>query len=137
MLAHFLQMGEGGGWEFGAVVLEGGVDFGGEGGERDGGMRWPVAGEKVVVEDIDEDAGEAAEGWIEALDAAAEDGVGVGEGVDAAVALECIQREGELTADRERARELLFEAGQLFQDKFKNVQKAIETYESVLARAPT
>jgi cellulose synthase operon protein C len=56
---------------------------------------------------------------------------------DAATSLECIQREGELTADRERARELLFEAGQLYQDKFKNVQKAIETYEAVLARAPT
>jgi tetratricopeptide (TPR) repeat protein len=50
--------------------------------------------------------------------------------------LECIQREGEITADRERARELLFEAGQLHQDQFKNVQKAIETYEAVLARAP-
>lgn len=56
---------------------------------------------------------------------------------DAAVALECIQREGELTADRERARELLFEAGQIYQDKFKNVQKSIETYEAVLSRAPT
>lgn len=56
---------------------------------------------------------------------------------DAAVALESIQREGELTADREKARELLFEAGQLYQDQFKNTKQAIETYEMVLSRSPT
>lgn len=55
---------------------------------------------------------------------------------DPKAALECIEREGELTADRDRARELLFEAGQVQQDQFKNVQKAIETYEAVLARSP-
>jgi tetratricopeptide (TPR) repeat protein len=55
---------------------------------------------------------------------------------DGPVVLESIQREGEITADRERARELLFEAGQIHQDKFKNVQKAIEVYEQVLTRAP-
>lgn len=54
---------------------------------------------------------------------------------DGATLLECIQREGEITADRERARELLFEAGQIYQDQFKNLDKAIETYEAVLARA--
>lgn len=54
---------------------------------------------------------------------------------DATLVLDCIQREGELTADRERARELLFEAGQLHQERFGNVEKAIEVYEAVLTRA--
>lgn len=55
---------------------------------------------------------------------------------DGIVSLECIQREGEITADRERARELLFEAGKIHQDQFRNTEKAIETYEGVLQRAP-
>ncbi len=45
----------------------------------------PVAGEQVVVEDVDEDAGVAAAGGRDAVAAAAEGGVGFGVAVDGAV----------------------------------------------------
>ncbi len=50
-----------------------------------GGSVWPVAGEQVVVEDVDEDAGVAAAGGRDAVAAAAEGGVGFGVAVDGAV----------------------------------------------------
>jgi tetratricopeptide (TPR) repeat protein len=54
----------------------------------------------------------------------------------ASVALDCIRAEGEATADPIHARELLFEAGQLYQDQFKDVPQAVATYEKVLEVAP-
>lgn len=55
---------------------------------------------------------------------------------DATVALDCIRAEGEATADPDHARELLFEAGQLYQDQFKDLDQAVSTYEKVLEVAP-
>ncbi len=55
---------------------------------------------------------------------------------DAHAALECIRAEGEATADPDHARELLFQAGQLYQDKFQDLAQAVSTYEKVLAVAP-
>lgn len=55
---------------------------------------------------------------------------------DAEVALDSIRRESELTTDETRVRELLFEAGRLYLDQFGLRQRAIETFEQVLQRAP-
>lgn len=56
---------------------------------------------------------------------------------DAARVLECIRAEGEATAEPEHARDLLFEAGQLYQDHFQDLQSAIRSFRSVLERTPT
>lgn len=50
--------------------------------------------------------------------------------------LQCIRVEGQVTAEPERARDLLFEAGKLQQDRFGDVDAAVEAYQGVLQRAP-
>jgi len=45
----------------------------------------PITGQKVVVEYVGEDPAESAVGGAEEEDAAANDGVGVGEGIDLAM----------------------------------------------------
>lgn len=55
---------------------------------------------------------------------------------DAETALTMVRREGELTADTNHARELLFHAGRILQDQFNRLDEAVTTYEQVLERAP-
>lgn len=55
---------------------------------------------------------------------------------DPETALRCVQAEGRATAEPEHARDLLFEAGKLHQDRFENVDAAVGAYEAVLERAP-
>jgi len=60
----------------------GGVEVGGEGFEGLGAEEVEVFGQEVVVEDVDEDAAGVAVVAGESGAGAADDGVGVGEGVD-------------------------------------------------------
>lgn len=55
---------------------------------------------------------------------------------DPSTALRCIQAEVVATADPAHARDLLFEAGKLNQDRFENVDAAVDAYEAVLERTP-
>ncbi len=55
---------------------------------------------------------------------------------DAHIALDCLKREAELTADPRHGVELLFEVGRVFQDQFKDRARALETYQNVLTRVP-
>jgi len=55
---------------------------------------------------------------------------------DPRTVLRCIEAEVDLTAEPEHARDLLFEAGKIQQDRFEDVGAAVEAYEGVLGRAP-
>ncbi len=55
---------------------------------------------------------------------------------DPSTALQCIQAEGEATVEPERARDLLFEAGEVYQDRFKDIESAVSAFEGVLKRSP-
>lgn len=55
---------------------------------------------------------------------------------DTAQVLECIRAEGEATAEPDHARDLLFEAGQLYQDRFSDLSSAVEAFRGVLERTP-
>lgn len=55
---------------------------------------------------------------------------------DGKAALECIRIEGEVIADHERALQLLLEAGEIYQDRFSDLARAIEAFTQILTRAP-
>src|SRR5262249_4749246 len=50
--------------------------------------------------------------------------------------LECIRIEGDATADTERALQLFFEAGQIYEERLRDLPKAVETFQKILSRAP-
>lgn len=55
---------------------------------------------------------------------------------DGRAALEWIRLEGENIADHERALQLLFEAGEIYQDRVQDVPRAIDSFSQILARSP-
>ncbi|MGF1509185.1 MAG: tetratricopeptide repeat protein [Myxococcota bacterium] len=55
---------------------------------------------------------------------------------DAPTVLTCLQAEEAATSDKEHARDLLFEIGRLYQDKFKDVDAALHAFQGVLERSP-
>ena len=70
------------------VLFEDPVEALGELLQRDVGVVMPVSGEEVIVKDIDEDGTAVAVGGIDPPQAAAGDGIDLGEAVDAPVALD-------------------------------------------------
>ncbi|MCC7385712.1 MAG: tetratricopeptide repeat protein [Deltaproteobacteria bacterium] len=51
-------------------------------------------------------------------------------------ALECIRMEGEIVADGERSLQLLYEAGEIYQDRFNDLSRATESFNQILTRSP-
>ncbi|MBK6685137.1 MAG: tetratricopeptide repeat protein [Deltaproteobacteria bacterium] len=54
----------------------------------------------------------------------------------AQIALDCLDREAKLTADPSHGVELRFDAGRLYQDQFKDRDRAVQAYEGVLDQQP-
>lgn len=70
------------------VLFEDPVEALGEQFQGDVGVTVPVSGEEVIVKDIDEDGTAVTVGGVDAPQAAAGDGIDLGEAVDAPVALD-------------------------------------------------
>ena len=69
----------------GEVGAEGGVDGGDEVAAREGTEVMPIDGEAVIEEDVDKDGGVAAPARGQEVGAVFDEGMGIGEGVDAAM----------------------------------------------------
>src|SRR6185503_16255711 len=55
---------------------------------------------------------------------------------DAKAVLDCIRMEGEIVADGDRVLQLLLEAGEIYQDRFNDIARAVESFVQLLNRAP-
>jgi cellulose synthase operon protein C len=55
---------------------------------------------------------------------------------DAKTALEYIRVEADVVADHERAIQLLFESGEIYQDRLNDLVRAIESFTQIITRAP-